>query len=110
MKRPAAASKPEPAAKKSKPEAATKKSDTILKSKPKGESHNNSELLYKAGASGPRYYNSATVYTDTKNSMWRVKPCPGVRVEKKFAWKSESADNRDQWAKLVAHVKSLPQM
>jgi hypothetical protein len=110
MKRPAAASKPEPAAKKSKPEAATKKSDTILKSKPKGEPHNKSELLYKAGASGPRYYNSATVYTDTKNNMWRVKPCPGVRVEKKFAWKSESSDNRDQWAKLVAHVKSLPQM
>jgi hypothetical protein len=109
MKRPAAARKSEPAAKKSKLEAAAKKVYTVMKSKPKVESHTKSELLYKAGASPPRYYGSATVYTDKKGKGWRVKPCPGVRVEKKFAWKTESAENRDQWAKLVAHVKSLPQ-
>ena len=58
----------------------------------------------------PRYYGSVTVYTDTKNNLWRVKPRPGVRVEKKFVWKSDGAENRDQWANLVAYVKSSPQV
>ena len=109
MKRPAASKKPEPAAKKAKPAAAVKKSDpTTLSSKQSQDEL--PKLLYKSGAHLPRYYGSVTVYTDSKKSMWRVKPCPGSRGERKFQWKSDGAENRDQWAKLVAHVHSLPQV
>jgi hypothetical protein len=49
------------------------------------------------------------VYTDTRNNLWRVKPSPGVRVEKKFKMRDDGAENREQWKTLVAYVKSLKQ-
>ncbi len=57
----------------------------------------------------PRYYGSVTVYTDSKNNVWRVKPSPGGRVEKKFKMSDDGAENRGQWKTLVAYVKSLKQ-
>jgi hypothetical protein len=117
MKRPAAATKSQPAAKKPKLEAAAKKSDpATLKSKPNGKTNTEpvaekefSNLLYKIGQHVPRYYGSVTVYTDSKNNLWRVKPSPGVRVEKKFKMRDDGAENRGQWKTLVAYVKSLKQ-
>jgi hypothetical protein len=111
MKRPAAARKSDLAAKKRKLEAAV-----TLKSKPNGKSKSEpvaerefSKLLYNTGSQLPRYYGSVTVYTDSKSNFWRVKPCPGVRVEKKFKMRDDGAENREQWKTLVAYVKSLKQ-
>jgi hypothetical protein len=117
MKRPAAAMKSEPAAKKPKLGAAAAKSDpATLKSKPNGKTNTEpvaemefSNLPYKAGQHVPRYYGSVTVYTDSKSNSWRVKPAPGVRVEKKFKMRDDGAENREQWKTLVAYVKSLKQ-
>jgi hypothetical protein len=118
MKRPAAARKSEPAAKKSKLEAAAKKTEpATLKPKPTGKSKTKpvaekefSKLLYRTGSHLPRYCGSVTVYTDSKANVWRVKPCPGSRAEKKFPMRSDGAENREQWETLVAYVKSLKQM
>jgi hypothetical protein len=111
MKRPAAAMKSKPAAKKPKLEAAA-----TLKPKPYGKSKTEpvaepefSKLMYKAGSHLPRYYGIVTVYTDSKTNTWRVKPCPAVRVEKKFKMRDDGAENREQWKTLVAYVKSLKQ-
>jgi hypothetical protein len=118
MKRPAAASKTTPAAKKSKLEAAAKKTEpATLKPKPKEKSKTKpvaekefSQLVYITGSHLPRYYGSATVYTDSKANVWRVKPCPGSRADKKFNMKSDGAENRGQWKTLVAYVKPLKQV
>jgi hypothetical protein len=118
MKRPAAASKTKPAAKKSKLEAAAKKTEpATLKPKPKEKSKTKpvaekefSQLVYSTSSHLPHYYGSVTVYTDSKAKVWRVKPCPGSRMEKKFKLQTDGAENREQWKTLVAHVKSLKQV
>lgn len=118
MKRPAAASKTKAAAKKSKLEAAAKKTEpATLKPKPKEKSKTKpaaekefSQLVYSTSSHLPHYYGSVTVYTDSKAKVWRVKPCPGSRMEKKFKMQTDGAENREQWKTLVAHVKSLKQV
>jgi hypothetical protein len=117
LKRPAAAKKAEPAAKKAKSEGTAKKAKleaAAKKAQPEAtdkQSQNEfQKLVYKAGAHLPRYYGSVTVYTDTKNEVWRVKPCPGSRSEKKNNWRADGGDNRKQWETLVGYVKSLPQV
>ena len=66
-------------------------------------------LPFRKGAHGPRYYGSVTVYTDSVNNLWRVKPGPGERVHKMFHMKATEAESRKQWATVFAYVKSLKQ-
>ena len=66
-------------------------------------------LPFRRGAHRPRYYGSVTVYTDSVNHLWRVKPGPGERVHKMFHMKATEAESRKQWATVFAYVKSLKQ-
>lgn len=67
-------------------------------------------LSYKAGHMPPRYYGCVTIYSDLGRKKWRVKPRMGERIDVKFTWSPEPKDNREQWATLVKHVKSLKQV
>ena len=115
MKRPAAAtvqSKSGPSAKKKKKKskAHTKAKKTAKKVHQKSvHVATMSALPFRKGAHGPRYYGSVTVYTDSVNNLWRVKPGPGERVHKMFHMKATEAESRKQWATVFAYVKSLKQ-
>ena len=54
------------------------------------------DLKFKPHCTEPRHYGSVTIYTDTKRSLWRVKPFPGARQENRVAMKSTIADKRIQ--------------
>ena len=54
--------------------------------------------------SSPRYYGEVTIYTDNIQKLWRIKPRPGVRVDKKIRFGDKP---REQWAKVVEWVKEL---
>jgi len=110
MKRPAAAMAPTkstPSGKKKK-KAKVKAKVTAKVAAGKGP-FNEDALKYRSGPSKPRYYGCVTIYTDNVQNLWRVKPRPGERLDRKFKMK-EGDDNRKQWSALVAHVKSLPQV
>ena len=65
------------------------------------------DLVYKPpckGKSKPRFYGTATIYTDLVSRVWRCKPAPGRRDETRFRFQEPKS-----WSKLVAHVKALPQ-
>ena len=114
MKRPAAAtvqSKSGPSAKKKKKSKAHTKAKKTAKKVHQKSVHvaTMSALPFRKGAHGPRYYGSVTVYTDSVNNLWRVKPGPGERVHKMFHMKATEAESRKQWATVFAYVKSLKQ-
>ena len=67
-------------------------------------------LIFKEGCHVPRYYGSVTVYTDVKAGVWRVKPRPGCKIERKIPFKNTTSQQTEQWTLVVAHVKSLKQV
>jgi len=52
---------------------------------------------------GPRKFGCVTVYTDTRNELYRIKPGIGRRDHTMRKWGSES------WLDVVKIVKTLPQ-
>ena len=54
---------------------------------------------------GPRKYGVATIYTDFRNSMWRLKPCAGSKDLEHYSWKK--TDPKKMWDKLVKDIKRL---
>ena len=61
----------------------------------------------KKGMFGPRYYKDATIYCDLGRNLWRVKPCNGSRKTAKFRFGVGYIEQRQQWSKVLAYIKSL---
>lgn len=53
----------------------------------------------------PRKYGCVTIYSDTKNQLWRLKPSPASRHLTHYSWKKEEANK--VWRKMIVEVKRL---
>ena len=57
------------------------------------------------GKRPPLKVGQATVYFNDAKQCWRVKACPGDRVDKPVSWRGDLDQRRQQWAKVLAHCK-----
>ena len=86
------------------------KPGNVIKKRPaaymKTRSTDDDSLIYRPAKTWktPRYYGEQTIYTDTINKVWRIKPGCGRRDHKKIGFGKKP---REQWAKVVEHVKGV---
>ena len=89
-----------------KPAAATTKPQSSKKIESPANSSKNAsfEFVHPVKKQKPRRFNDVTIYTDTVNKKFRVKPGVGRRDHTQFSY---ACDSREAWRKAVKLVKEI---